>query len=116
MRRIGRLFPFWVILSLLIRPSRLRSHGFTAKGALAGLHWAGSCAFSSVHHVTWSVNSDLPHLRTPPLRHQRRSTNVWWLATFSLGESWHHNTDLSALAFMASRCGVSIDPHGMTIA
>ena len=48
MRRIGRLFPWLALLSLLV-PTALGFvlHGFTLEGALRGLSGAASCARSS---------------------------------------------------------------------
>ena len=44
-----------------------------------------------VHHVTWSVNSVCHFLGSRRFDTDDRSTNVFWLALPSLGESWHHN-------------------------
>ena len=58
MRRIGRLFPFWVLVSLLIPTlAGFVLSGFTWKGALEGYIWGGLVRIFFVHHVTWSVNS-----------------------------------------------------------
>jgi stearoyl-CoA desaturase (Delta-9 desaturase) len=92
MRRIGRMFPFWVVLSLLIPTvAGFVLHGFTAKGALEGYIWGGLVRIFFVHHVTWSVNSVCHIFGRRRFDIEDRSTNVWWLAPFSLGESWHHN-------------------------
>ena len=44
-----------------------------------------------VHHVTWSVNSVCHFFGSRRFDIEDQSTNVGWLALFSLGESWHHN-------------------------
>ena len=44
-----------------------------------------------VHHVTWSVNSVCHFLGSRRFDTDDHSTNVFWLALPSLGESWHHN-------------------------
>ena len=71
MRRIGRMFPWLAYFSIAI-PTALGFvlHGFTLEGALRGLVWGGLVRAFFLHHVTWSINSDLPLLREPPLRHR----------------------------------------------
>jgi stearoyl-CoA desaturase (Delta-9 desaturase) len=92
MRRIGKLFPAMVGLSLLIPTlAGFLLSGFTAKGALEGYIWGGLVRIFFVHHVTWSVNSICHIFGRRRFDIEDRSTNVWWLAPFSLGESWHHN-------------------------
>ena len=92
MRRIGKRFPWFVLLSLLI-PTLLGFvlHGFTLEGAVRGYIWGGLVRIFLVHHVTWSVNSVCHFFGSRRFDIEDHSTNVGWLAVFSLGESWHHN-------------------------
>jgi stearoyl-CoA desaturase (delta-9 desaturase) len=41
--------------------------------------------------VTWSINSICHFFGTRRYETDDMSTNVFWLALPSLGESWHHN-------------------------
>ena len=66
-------------------------HGFTLGGALRGYVWGGLVRIFLVHHVTWSVNSICHFFGRRRFDIEDQSTNVAWLAVFSLGESWHHN-------------------------
>jgi len=92
MRRIGRRFPALVLVSLLIPTlAGFVLNGFTAAGALEGYVWGGLVRIFFVHHVTWSINSICHTFGSRRFEVEDRSTNVWWLAPFSLGESWHHN-------------------------
>jgi len=92
MRRIGRLFPLLVLVSLLIPTlAGFVLHGFTLAGAIRGLVWGGLVRIFFVHHVTWSVNSICHIFGRRRFDIDDMSTNVWWLAPLSLGESWHHN-------------------------
>lgn len=91
MQAIARSFMPLVALSLIL-PALL---GYVATGTLAGaatgLLWGGLVRIFFVHHVTWSVNSVCHFFGTRRFDTDDRSTNVFWLAIPSLGESWHHN-------------------------
>lgn len=91
MRAISRQFGPLVLVSLAI-PALA---GYLVSGALAGaatgLLWGGLVRIFLVHHVTWSVNSICHFMGTRRFATDDRSTNVFWLALPSLGESWHHN-------------------------
>jgi stearoyl-CoA desaturase (Delta-9 desaturase) len=91
MRLINRRFPLLVLASLLI-PALL---GYlltgTLLGAATGLLWGGLVRIFLVHHITWSVNSVCHFLGNRRFETDDQSTNVFWLALPSFGESWHHN-------------------------
>ncbi len=91
MRAIARHFVPLVLLSLLL-PGLL---GYAVTGTLAGAAtaflWGGLVRIFFVHHVTWSVNSVCHFFGSRRFDTNDRSTNVFWLALPSLGESWHHN-------------------------
>ncbi len=92
MRRIGRRFPWLVLVSLGIPTvAGFVLSGFTLVGALEGYVWGGLVRIFLVHHVTWSVNSICHFFGRRRFDIEDQSTNVAWLAVFSLGESWHHN-------------------------
>ena len=44
-----------------------------------------------LHHVTWSINSVCHFFGRRRFAIEDHSTNVFWLALPSFGESWHHN-------------------------
>jgi len=91
MRLLNRLFIPLVVLGLAL-PAFV---GFlltgTLLGAATGLLWGGLVRVFLVHHVTWSVNSICHFLGSRRFEVEDHSTNVFWLALPSLGESWHHN-------------------------
>jgi stearoyl-CoA desaturase (Delta-9 desaturase) len=91
MRFINRRFPLFVLVSLGL-PALI---GFaltgTAKGALTALVWGGFARIFLQHHITWSVNSVCHFFGRRRFEVDDHSTNVFWLALPSLGESWHHN-------------------------
>jgi stearoyl-CoA desaturase (Delta-9 desaturase) len=92
MRTIGKRFPLLVLVSLLAPTlAGWALHGFTWSGALQGYIWGGLVRIFLVHHVTWSINSICHTFGSRRFDIEDQSTNVAWLAVFSLGESWHHN-------------------------
>ncbi|HET7485392.1 MAG TPA: fatty acid desaturase [Solirubrobacterales bacterium] len=91
MRLIGRRFVPLVILSLVLPALAGYAVSGTIAGAATGLLWGGLVRIFFVHHITWSVNSVCHYFGTRRFDTDDRSTNVFWLALPSLGESWHHN-------------------------
>jgi stearoyl-CoA desaturase (delta-9 desaturase) len=65
--------------------------GGKVTGALTGLLWGGLVRIFFVHHITWSINSICHFFGRRRFETDDESTNVFWLAIPSLGESWHHN-------------------------
>src|SRR5258707_5048352 len=91
MRSISRHFVPLVVGSLAIPALAGWLVSGTLVGAATGLLWGGLVRIFFVHHVTWSVNSVCHFLGSRRFDTDDRSTNVFWLALPSLGESWHHN-------------------------
>jgi stearoyl-CoA desaturase (Delta-9 desaturase) len=91
MRRINRLFIPLVVLGLALPALAGYLLTGTLLGAATGLLWGGLVRVFFVHHVTWSVNSICHFTGTRRFEVDDHSTNVFWLALPSLGESWHHN-------------------------
>jgi stearoyl-CoA desaturase (Delta-9 desaturase) len=91
MRAIGRGFVLLVLLSLALPALAGYIASGTIAGAATGLLWGGLVRIFLVHHVTWSVNSVCHFFGSRRFDTDDHSTNVFWLALPSLGESWHHN-------------------------
>lgn len=91
MRTISRRFVSLVLLSLALPALAGYALSGTLAGAATGLLWGGLVRIFFVHHITWSVNSVCHFFGTRRFDTEDRSTNVFWLALPSLGESWHHN-------------------------
>ena len=91
MRRINRAFPWLVVLGLAL--PALAGYLITGRitGALTGLLWGGLVRVFFIHHVTWSINSVCHFFGRRRFDVEDQSTNVFWLALPSFGESWHHN-------------------------
>src|SRR5256885_2315332 len=91
MRFINRRFVSLIVLGLALPAAAGYLITGTLLGAATGLLWGGLVRVFFVHHVTWSVNSICHFMGTRRFEVDDRSTNVFWLALPSLGESWHHN-------------------------
>jgi stearoyl-CoA desaturase (delta-9 desaturase) len=91
MRRINRGFPQLVLASLALPALMGFALTGTMHGALTGLLWGGFARVLVQHHVTWSVNSICHFFGRRRFSVEDESTNVFWLALPSFGESWHHN-------------------------
>jgi stearoyl-CoA desaturase (Delta-9 desaturase) len=116
MRRIGRSFP-WLVLVSLALPTALGFvlDGFTLRGALLGFIWGGLVRIFLVHHVTWSVNSICHFFGRRRFDIEDQSTNVAWLSFVSLGESWHHNHHAFPRSAYHGLRRWEIDPSGWLI-
>jgi stearoyl-CoA desaturase (Delta-9 desaturase) len=91
MRRINRRFPLIVVASLALPALIGLALTGTLHGALTALVWGGFARIFLQHHITWSVNSVCHFFGRRRFEVDDHSTNVFWLALPSLGESWHHN-------------------------
>jgi stearoyl-CoA desaturase (Delta-9 desaturase) len=115
MRRISRAFPWLVLLGLAI-PFAL---GYGLSGSLAGgltaLLWGGLVRIFLVHHITWSVNSVCHFFGRRRFDTDDFSTNVFWLALPSLGESWHHNHHAFPRSARHGLRWWELDPSGLII-
>jgi stearoyl-CoA desaturase (delta-9 desaturase) len=116
MRTISRRFPLLVFASLAIPALAGYLAGGTWAAALTGLLWGGLVRIFFVHHVTWSVNSVCHFLGSRRFATDDHSTNVFWLALPSLGESWHHNHHAFPRSAVHGLKRWEPDPSGLIIA
>ncbi len=86
----------------------------TLVGALTALLWAGLVRMAVLHHVTWSVNSLCHTFGRRPDDTTDRSTNLWLLAVFSLGDNWH-NIHHAHPSWARHGAGRMIDPSAWLI-
>jgi stearoyl-CoA desaturase (delta-9 desaturase) len=117
-RVIDRLFLLWVALGLLVPFGLGWLIGGSLGVALTTLLWAGLVRVFLLHHVTWSINSVCHFFGRRRFDVDDESTNVFWLAPFSLGEAWHHNHHaFPTSAFHGLRFWERMsDPTGLVIA
>jgi stearoyl-CoA desaturase (delta-9 desaturase) len=110
LRVVDRLFPVWVVTSLLLPPLLGGLITLSWWGALTAFLWAGLARISFQHHVTWSVNSICHMIGERPFASRDRSANFWPLAILSMGESWHntHHADPTSARHGAQRGQIDI--------
>jgi stearoyl-CoA desaturase (delta-9 desaturase) len=110
LRVVDRLFPLWVLVSLLLPPLLGGLITLSWWGALTAFLWAGLARISFQHHVTWSVNSVCHMIGERPFASRDRSANFWPLAILSMGESWHntHHADPTSARHGAQRGQIDI--------
>lgn len=115
MRRINRWFVPLLVLGLVVPAVAGYLVSGTLAGAATGLLWGGLVRIFFVHHVTWSVNSVCHFLGRRRFETDDRSTNVFWLALPSLGESWHHNHHAFPRSAVHGLRRWEIDPSALII-
>jgi stearoyl-CoA desaturase (delta-9 desaturase) len=91
MRFIHAAFPLWVLIGIAVPFGIGYAVDGTLGGALTAAVWGGAVRVFMLHHVTWSINSVCHFFGRRRFAVEDRSTNVFWLAALSFGESWHHN-------------------------
>jgi stearoyl-CoA desaturase (delta-9 desaturase) len=117
MRRINKSFPL-IALGSLALPFVLGlvlSGGSLVDGGLSALLWAGLVRIFLVHHITWSINSICHFFGRRRFDTDDESTNVFWLALPSLGESWHHNHHAFPQSAFHGLRWYELDPSGWLI-
>lgn len=115
MRAISRRFVSLIGLSLALPALAGYAVSGTLAGAATGLLWGGFVRIFFVHHITWSVNSVCHFFGTRRFDTDDRSTNVFWLALPSLGESWHHNHHAFPRSAVHGLRRWEIDPSALII-
>jgi stearoyl-CoA desaturase (delta-9 desaturase) len=86
---LSKYYPALVVGSLLIPAVLGGLITWSFAGAISAFFWAGLFRVAFIHHVTWSINSVCHIWGKRTFKSRDKSTNVWWLAIPSFGESWH---------------------------
>src|SRR5947209_10085125 len=90
-RFVDRWFVVWALGGLGAAFGLGCAIGGTAMAGVRGLLWGGAARMLVLHHVTYSINSLCHFFGRRPFETPDRSSNLFWLALPSLGESWHNN-------------------------
>jgi stearoyl-CoA desaturase (Delta-9 desaturase) len=115
MRVIHHTFGLWVATGIILPAGLGLALTGTWWGAFEAALWGGPVRIFLVHHVTWSINSVCHFFGTRRFAVDDHSTNVFWLAPFSMGESWHHNHHTFPRSAFHGLKSWEIDPTGWVI-
>jgi stearoyl-CoA desaturase (Delta-9 desaturase) len=109
-RRVSKLFPLLVAVTLLAPPLIGGLWSMSWAGALTAFFWASLVRVAFLHHVTWSINSICHTFGKEEFEVRDKSRNVNWLAILSFGESWHnlHHADPTCARHGALRGQIDI--------
>ncbi|MBW3590036.1 MAG: fatty acid desaturase [Actinobacteria bacterium] len=91
MMKIHRLFPLWVVISLVLPALIGLAITQSVWGMLTAFLWGGLVRVFFLHHITWSINSICHFFGRRPFNSNDMSTNNWLLSVISFGEAWHNN-------------------------
>ncbi len=115
MRLIHRTFVVWVVVGLALPFGLGFAIDGTLRGALTAMLWGGLVRVFLLHHVTWSINSVCHFFGSRRFAVDDHSTNVFWLALPSFGESWHHNHHAFPRSAVHGLRWYEVDPTGWVI-
>lgn len=90
-RFVTRTYAVWVIAGLAIPAAIGAGWSGSFVGGVAGFLWGGLLRIFLVFNAASIVNSVCHVYGRRPYELINRSSNVWWLALPTLGESWHNN-------------------------
>jgi len=88
---VNRRYYFWIALGLVLPTAIGGLWTMTWLGALEGLLWGGLVRMFAVHNIIWWITSLAHVFGTHDFRSKDHSTNNFWMALPTLGESWHNN-------------------------
>ena len=88
---VDRKFVYWAVGGLLMAFALGYAIGGSLYAGLTGLLWGGAVRLLVVHHVTYSINSLCHFFGRRRFETEDESRNLFWLAPFTFGESWHNN-------------------------
>ena len=89
--KVNQLQLVWVVLGLVLPAVAGGIITGTWSGVWHGLLWGGLVRIFLVHQFIWSTNSICHLYGSRPFATGDRSTNNFWLAIPTLGQSWHNN-------------------------
>ena len=113
---VNKHYYLWIALGLLLPAALGAAFTGTAYGALEGLLWGGLVRMFALHNMIWWITSFAHVFGTRDYVSRDLSTNNFWLAIPTLGESWHNHHHAFPRAAILSFAWWQIDISGMVIA
>jgi stearoyl-CoA desaturase (Delta-9 desaturase) len=112
---VDRHFLAWALGGLVAAFALGWAIGGSFYAGLTGLLWGGAVRMLVVHHVTYSINSLCHFFGRRRFDTGDESRNLFWLAPFSFGESWHNNHHAFPTSAMHGMRAWEIDPSALVI-
>lgn len=112
---IDRRYLLWVGATLAIPFALGLVLGGSFRAGVSALVWGGLVRIFAVHHVTWSINSVCHVFGARKFVSKDLSSNVWWLALPSLGESWHNAHHAFPTSARHGLGALELDPSWLVI-
>ncbi len=112
---VDRHFLAWALGGLVVAFALGWAIGGSFYAGLTGLLWGGAVRILVVHHVTYSINSLCHFFGRRRFDTGDESRNLFWLAPFSFGESWHNNHHAFPTSAMHGMRRWEIDPSALVI-
>ena len=113
--KINAAFPKLTLLTFGAPPVIAFLLTFSFGTALSAFIWGSLVRIFLLHHVTWSINSVCHFFGKEAYRARDESRNVWPLAAFSFGESWHNNHHAFPWSARLGLRAWQVDPGWYTI-
>lgn len=89
--RLNQWYWYWVAMGLILPATIVGVLTNSAEGFWSGLLWGGFVRICLTQQATWSINSICHRFGARPFDIPGTSTNNFWLAIPTLGQSWHNN-------------------------
>ncbi|MDK2122759.1 acyl-CoA desaturase [Parachitinimonas caeni] len=113
---VNKRYYLWIALGLALPALLGLALTGTAYGALEGLLWGGLIRMFALHNVIWWITSFAHVFGSRDYQSRDLSTNNFWLALPTLGESWHNNHHAFPRAAILSLHWWQIDISGGVVA
>lgn len=113
---VNKRYYLWIALGLALPALLGWIFTETAYGALEGFLWGGLIRMFALHNVIWWITSFAHVFGSRDYVARDLSTNNFWLAIPTLGESWHNHHHAFPRAAILSFAWWQIDISGCVIA
>lgn len=112
---INRRYYLWIVLGLALPAAIGGLWTGTWLGAVEGLIWGGLVRMFAVHNIIWWITSLAHFVGSHDFQSRDHSTNNFWMALPTLGESWHNNHHTFPTCANLSFAWWQIDISGLVI-
>ncbi len=112
---VNRQYYGWIALGLALPTVICGVWTGTGLGALEGFVWGGLVRMFAVHNIIWWITSLAHFVGDRDFLSRDYSTNNFWMALPTLGESWHNNHHAFPSCAVLSFKWWQIDISGLVI-